>query len=119
MQFKFKLQNPDASKRLEESEKVKQRYPERIPLIIEKDPTSKIKEIDRTKFLVPNDITVADLMLIIRKKLELEKEASMFMLVNGKTSVTGQEGLKDVYEKYKDKTDGYLYIAYTSELTWG
>lgn len=119
MQFKFKLQNPDAHKRLEESEKVKQRYPERIPIIIEKDPTSKIKEIDRTKFLVPNDITIADLMLIIRKKLELQKEASMFMLVNGKTSVTGQQGIKEVYENYKDKEDGYLYIAYTSELTWG
>ena len=55
MQFKFKLQNPDVTKRKQESEKVREKYPERIPIIIEKDPNSKIKDLDKTKFLVPND----------------------------------------------------------------
>jgi hypothetical protein len=26
--------------------------------------------------------------------------------------------LSDVYEKYKDPEDGFLYIAYTNELPW-
>lgn len=119
MQFKFKLQNPDTNKRAEESEKVRQKYPDRIPIIIEKDPSSQIREIDKTKFLVPNDLTVGHLLFIIRKRLELSKEASLFMLVNGKTSVTGEIGLQEVYQKHKDPEDGYLYIVYTSELTWG
>ena len=119
MNFKFKKDNPDTKKRKEESEKVKQKYPDRIPIIIEKDPNCKIKEIDKTKFLVPNDLTVQHLMFIIRKRLELSKEASLFMLVNGKQSVTGETGLLEIYEKLKDPEDGYLYIVYTSELTWG
>ncbi len=119
MQFKFKLQNPDSIKRRDECEKVLKKYPDRIPIIIEKDSSSQIKEIDKTKFLVPNDLTVQHLIFIIRKRLELSKEASLFMLVNGKTSVTGETGLQEIYEKHKDKEDGYLYIVYTSELTWG
>lgn len=119
MQFKFKQQNPEPSKRKEECEKVLKKYPDRIPIIIEKDPKNQIKEIDKTKFLVPNDLSVQQLIFIIRKRLELSKESSLFILVNGKTSVTGETGLKEIYELHKDKEDGYLYIVYTSELTWG
>jgi len=119
MQFKFKLQNPDPKKRLEESEKVKEKYPDRIPIIIEKDPNSQIKEIDRNKFLVPNDLTAQHLIFIINKRLELTKEQTIFMLVDGKTSIAGETPLTEIYEKYKDKEDGYLYVVYTSQLAWG
>lgn len=119
MQFKFKEQNPNTQKRKEECEKVLKKYPDRIPIVIEKDPKTQIKEIDRTKFLVPNDLTIQHLIYIIRKKLDLSKDTSLFMLVNGNKSVTGEAGLQETYEKYKDREDGYLYILYTSELTWG
>ena len=29
------------------------------------------------------------------------------------------DNFKDIYEKYKDKKDGFLYIAYGQELVWG
>ena len=119
MQFKFKLQNPNSKKRFEESQKVREKYPDRIPIIIEKDPNSQIKEIDRTKFLVPNDLTAQHLIFIIRKRLELSKEEAIFMLVDGKTSIAGETALQEIYEKFKDKQDGYLYIVYTSQLIWG
>lgn len=119
MQFKFKLQNKDANKRKEECEKVREKYPDRIPIIIEKDPSSQVKEIDRTKFLVPNDLTAQHLIFIIRKRLELSKEETIFMLVDGKSTIAGETALQDIYDKYKDKEDGYLYIVYTSQLAWG
>eukprot|EP00340_Litonotus_pictus_P006292 CAMPEP_0170517642 /NCGR_PEP_ID=MMETSP0209-20121228/3559_1 /TAXON_ID=665100 ORGANISM="Litonotus pictus, Strain P1" /NCGR_SAMPLE_ID=MMETSP0209 /ASSEMBLY_ACC=CAM_ASM_000301 /LENGTH=124 /DNA_ID=CAMNT_0010802937 /DNA_START=1 /DNA_END=376 /DNA_ORIENTATION=- len=115
----FSLQNPDSKKRKEESDKVREKYPDRIPIIIEKDPNSQIKEIDRTKFLVPNDLTAQHLIFIIRKRLELGKEETIFMLVDGKSSIAGETALQDIYDKYKDKEDGYLYIVYTSQLAWG
>ena len=51
--------------------------------------------------------------------IEIKQEEAFFLLVNGKTSLTGDSNLIDIYEKYADKEDGFLYIAYASELTWG
>ena len=41
------------------------------------------------------------------------------MLVNGKKQMTGDEALSEIYAKEKDPDDGFLYIFYASELTWG
>lgn len=119
MQFKYKEKNPNPQIRKEKCENILKKHPDRIPIIIEKDPKAQIKDIDCSKFLVPKNLTVQELIYLIRKKLDLSKQASLFMLVNGNKSVTGEAGLQETYEKYKDKDDGYLYIIYTSELTWG
>lgn len=119
MNFKFKEQNPDVSKRRAESQKIKEKYPDRIPIICEKDPKSKMKEVDKTKYLVPMDLTVSQFSFIIRKRLELSKEAALFLLVAGKHSITGDSSMEEIYEKHKDKEDGFLYVVYASELTWG
>jgi GABA(A) receptor-associated protein len=118
MKFKFKELNPDLSKRQGESQKIREKYPDRIPIICEKAPNSKLKEVDKTKYLVPYDLTAANFSFIIRKRLELSKEAALFLLVAGKYSITGDTSISEIYEKHKDE-DGFLYIAYTSELTWG
>jgi len=119
MIFKFKRLNPDVQKRRIESEKIKEKYPERVPIICEKDPKSKIAEIDKNKFLVPSDITVSQFSFIIRKRLKIDKASALFLLVNGKNSITGDASLKEIYEKYKDVEDGFLYISYTGDLMWG
>ena len=119
MNFKFKEQMPDVQKRRDESNKIKQKYPDRVPIICEKDPKSKMREVDKTKYLVPVDLTVSQFNFIIRKRLELSKESALFLLVAGKHSITGDASLDEIYEKYQDKDDGFLYIVYTSELTWG
>lgn len=119
MNFKFKEQNPEVQKRKGESSKIREKYPDRIPIICEKDPKSKMKDVDKTKYLVPNDLTVSQFSFIIRKRLEMSKDAALFLLVSGKHSITGDSSMSEIYEKHKDPEDGFLYIAYTSELTWG
>jgi GABA(A) receptor-associated protein len=119
MQFKFKELNSDLAKRKAESTKIKEKYPDRIPIICEKDPKSKMKEVDKTKYLVPNDLTVSQFSFIIRKRLEIAKDSALFLLVSGKHSITGDSSISEIYEKFKDPEDGFLYIAYTAELTWG
>jgi GABA(A) receptor-associated protein len=119
MNFNFKIQNPDPVKRRQESTKIREKYPDRIPIICEKDPRSKINDVDKTKYLVPADLTVAQFYMIIRKRLELHKESALYFLVAGKHSITGDSLMSDIYEKYRDSADGFLYIAYTSELIWG
>jgi len=118
MKFKFKEQNPDLNDRQSNSSKIKEKYPDRIPIICEKDPNSKIKSVDKNKYLVPSNFTVSQFNIIIRKRLELNKESALFLLVSGKHSITGDSSINEVYERYKDE-DGFLYVTYTSELSWG
>ena len=118
MEFRFKSDNPDFSERQKECDKIKKQFPEKIPIICEKDPKSNIRDIDKTKYLVPADLTVSNFNLMIRKRIEIPQEAAFYLLANGKSSITGDRLLSDVYEEYKDE-DGFLYIAYASELTWG
>ena len=119
MEFKFKKENPDPSERRKECDKIRNQFPEKIPIICEKDPKSNIRDIDKTKYLVPADLTVSNFNLMIRKRIEIPQEAAFYLLANGKASITGDRLLSDVYEEYRDPEDGFLYIAYASELTWG
>ena len=119
MEFKFKKDNPNTAARLAESSKIKEKYPDRIPIICEKTKDSTLKEIDKTKYLVPKDLTLSQFSYIVNKKLDLEKTAALFLLINGTNSVTGDTTVAQIYEEHKDKEDGFLYIAYTSEPAWG
>ena len=119
MEFRFKKDNPDTEQRRKECDKIRNQFSEKIPIICEKDPKSNIRDIDKTKYLVPADLTVSQFNMMIRKRIEIQQEAAFYLLVNGKTSITGDSLLSEIYDKNKDPEDGFLYIAYASELTWG
>ena len=89
--------------RKQEAEKIRVKYPERIPVndlllffffkhfslmfyfnqvVVERVPKSQIPDIDKRKFLVPNDITIAQFMWIIRKRIQLAPEKAIFLFVN-------------------------------------
>lgn len=51
-------------------------------VIVERVPTSSIAAIDKRKFLVPSDITVAQFTWIIRKRIQLPAEKAIFLFVN-------------------------------------
>ena len=105
--------------RIEEFNKISKNNPDKIPIICEKASKSKIKKIDKTKYLVSGDLTVAQFTSLIRKKLNLEQEKALFLLVKARNALTGNDTMSDVYRKYKDEEDGFLYIVYASELVWG
>lgn len=67
--------------RLQESSKIRTKYPDRIPVVVEKAPKSQIQDIDKRKFLVPNDISVAQFMWIIRRRIQLPAEKAIFLFV--------------------------------------
>ena len=92
--------------------------PGKIPIICEKAPNSKLKSIEKTRYLVSGDLTASQFMSLIRKKTDLQKEHALFLLVKGKKAIAGLETMNAIYKKYKDE-DGFLYINYTSEMIWG
>ena len=49
MEFRFKQENRDVEQRRQNCEKIRKQFPDKIPIICEKDPKSKIRDIDKTK----------------------------------------------------------------------
>ena len=80
MEFKFKKDNPEAEKRKTECAKIRAQFPDKIPIICEKDPKSNMAEIDKTKYLVPVDLTVSQFSFMIRKRIQLSKEAAFYFI---------------------------------------
>lgn len=91
--------------------------PDQLPVIAEKVSDSQIVVIDKRKFLVPSDITVAQFMWIIRKRIQLPSEKAIFLFVD-KTVPQSSLTMGQLYEKEKDE-DGFLYVAYSGENTFG
>ena len=107
------------SKRLNEANRVLDKYPDRIPIIVEKDgqTTNNLPTIDRTKFLVPNDLTVGQFVYVIRKRIKLAPEKAIFVMVNGKLPQTSML-ISHIYNENKNE-DNFLYLTYSSENTFG
>ena len=68
MDYEFKKQN-DFNKRLAESTNIKQKYVDRIPIIVEKYKNTTLPNIDKCKYLVPRDMNLGQFIYIIRKEL--------------------------------------------------
>jgi len=116
MKWAFKEEH-SLDSRTTESSKIRAKYPDRIPVVVEKAPRSTIQDIDKRKFLVPSDLTVAQFMYIIRKRIQLPPEKAMFLFVNKVLPATSAT-MGAIYEEHKDE-DGFLYIAYSGENTFG
>jgi GABA(A) receptor-associated protein len=105
-------------RRIEESTRVLRKYPDRVPVICEKNNKQiGLPNIDKNKYLVPLDITVGQFMYVIRKRLHLKPEEALFLLVNGFIPSSTQF-ICEIYYRYKD-ADGFLYIVYSKENTFG
>jgi len=103
--------------RTAEANKIKSKYPDRVPVIVEKVPNSQIEQIDKRKYLVPNDITIAQFMWIIRKRIDMAPEKALFLFIN-KVVPSSSMTMGDIYLNHKD-VDGFLYIQYSGENTFG
>ncbi|KAL4826783.1 hypothetical protein H8958_010013, partial [Nasalis larvatus] len=116
MKWMFK-EDHSLEHRCVESAKIRAKYPDRIPVIVEKVSGSQIVNIDKRKYLVPSDITVAQFMWIIRKRIQLPSEKVIFLFVD-KAVPRSSLTMGQLYQKEKDE-DGFLYVAYSGENTFG
>ncbi len=67
---------------------------------------------------MPKDLTAHQFSYIVRKRLKLPKDQSLWLFVNGKQAIKGDTLMSQVYEKMKDP-DGFLYIVYSGENVYG
>jgi len=116
MSSKFKVENP-LDKRKAEAARIKEKYPDRIPVIVEKAEKSDIPDIDKKKYLVPSDLTVGQFVYVIRKRIKLSPEKAIFIFVRNVLPPTSAL-MSSIYEDHRDE-DGFLYITYSGENTFG
>ena len=105
--------------RILESQRILAKYPDRIPIICERSTSTSndCPNIDKNKFLVPNDFTLGQFIFIIRKRMHLPPEKAIFLFINS-NFYNSAVLLSNIYETDKDD-DGFLYITYAFENTFG
>ena len=112
----FKDQFP-AKKRAEEAIRIKKKHPDRIPVIVEKDKGSNIKDLDKKKYLVPTDLTIGQFVYVIRKRIKLEPEQAIYLFINNNLPPTS----KLMSQIYKENAEscGFLFCTYAGENAFG
>ncbi|KAK9202499.1 hypothetical protein WN944_017710 [Citrus x changshan-huyou] len=145
----FKIEH-EFEKRRAEAERIREKYPDRIPVIVEKAERSDIPTIDKKNshydpddhqyillcllravcdlvlicqlpflviYLVPADLTVGQFVYVIRKRIKLSAEKAIFIFVDNVLPPTGAI-MSTIYDEKKDE-DGFLYVTYSGENTFG
>tara|TARA_B100000424_G_C22581968_1_gene327100 strand:+ start:143 stop:523 length:381 start_codon:yes stop_codon:yes gene_type:complete len=105
--------------RKNECDRIRAKYPDRIPVIVERSMFSKeLNEIDKKKFLIPADLTVGQFVYVIRRRITLSSDKALFIFINDDLMPSSSELLSVIWKNYKEK-DGYLYVKYSGENTFG
>ncbi|CAD8121153.1 unnamed protein product [Paramecium sonneborni] len=120
---KVKTQNYKESHTLEERKKRVQeqlaKYPEMIPIIVEKIPGCKLPQLQKVKFLVNSTFSFNEFKNTIKKKLQLDEKTSTLFMYCGKSLMNEHDKLRNIYDQYKDPEDGFLYLQYADAETFG
>jgi GABA(A) receptor-associated protein len=99
-----------------QSYNIKRRYPFKIPVICYTIDNYAPK-LNRYKFLLDLDMTLINFMYFIRKMIKLDDTISIYLLINNNLCPSS-ELFTSLYNKYKED-DGFLYITYACESTFG
>jgi len=111
MDFK---KNNSLEKRKELSANILQKYPDKIPIIIEPYKGITIK---KEKFIVNKVTEFAYFQIILRKFLNVKDDQAIFLFVNN-CLIPGTETLGSIYQRHHSE-DGFLYCVVSIESTFG
>ncbi|EEQ99266.1 autophagy 8i, putative [Perkinsus marinus ATCC 50983] len=112
-------------KRRSESRKILHKYPERIPVIVERHERSELPEIEKQKFLVPGNMLCGEFKYIVHKSIfrpdvEAQSEENgqdvpikhsfnetIYIFVWKNIVPKTGDTMNGLYDKFKDE-DGFL-----------
>jgi len=123
MNWQYKHEHSLEQRRFE-SERIRRRYPDRIPVIVEPLSSSSSHELTLTrlendKFLVPSELSFGQFAYNIRRRLRLRSEHALFFYIGsyGKQPLFNST-MELLYHQNKD-IDGFLYLCYAEEKVFG
>lgn len=104
--------------RKKEFENIQLKYPDKIPIILERLNDS-VTRLSKYKFLVPSETTMSQFLFLVRSRMkQLHPEQALFFFVNNHTIPQMSSMLSQIYSSEKH-SDGFLYIGYSGENTFG
>lgn len=103
-------------RRMRESSDIVLKYPDRVPVIVETEKKSSLN-LDKSKYLVPKDLTVGQFLFVLRRRMILPPEKALFIYCNKVIPPTCML-MGNMYDLYKEQC-GFLYIVVTGENTFG
>jgi GABA(A) receptor-associated protein len=116
MSISFKQQY-SFEKRFLEAGRILKLYPDRVPIVCEKNKKQELPTINKKKYLVPHEITISQFIHVIRKRLSLRPELSILVSIEGFVPASTMT-IGELYNEHKHP-DGFLYIEYFQENTFG
>ena len=104
--------------RLKESNRIVEKYPDKVPIICEKyDKDKSLYKIDKNKFLAGGDLTMGQFIYVIRKRIKMKSTEGLYLFIDN-TIPPNTQLLSDLYKKHKNE-DGFLYVKFSLENTFG
>ena len=113
--------NHEAEARKRVAQSMRDRYDQRIPVIVEyaHDLPHDYRKLIKQKFLVPGSVQFGHFIRVIKNTLKVKPETAIFLLVDSKVMVKITDTFEDLYDKYKCNDDLFLYLALGLESTFG
>jgi GABA(A) receptor-associated protein len=101
IEFKYKTTTP-LKDRKKKAEEIIKKYPDKVPIILERAPNSDINIITSEKYVIPGCFDGNQLLYSLQYKLPKNSNQSLFLLIEGKITFDLKTKLIDLYNKYKN-----------------
>lgn len=115
MSFVFKTEHSESERRVEAT-RILTKYPDRIPVIAEVI-DKHLPVLEKKKYLVPAELTLAQFVFVLRKRIELKQDQALFIFCGSKIPPSTTT-MSHLYLESKDP-DGFLYLMVTGENAFG
>ena len=69
--------------------------------------------------MILKSFTTNKFITLIRQSIKIPENDDLFLSEKGKYNIIGETTIDEVYKKYKDKDDNFLYIMYSTEVVYG
>jgi hypothetical protein len=105
--------------RLQQAQKFKERFPNNVPLVIQRDERSTLPpDLHNKLFLAPLTLTASQFIVLIRRQTKLPKTHAMVLFAESKRLVTSDITISELYDKFSAQ-DGFLYLLCTDHPAFG
>lgn len=98
--------------------RLESKHPTHVPSVLERGDLD-VPYLGREKFLLSKELTGAQLVQVVRKRLRVESSDALFLLAAGKRLVTPTVTVRELHAAHADPEDGFLYVTYTKERAFG
>ena len=113
------LKSKPLKERQDITNEIKTKFPDSLPVIIYRSSNQKnLPDIPKIRFIIPRDYQYSHIIGIVRKRVTLDSATAIFLFVGDGHIPSATSSIANVYEEHKSD-DGFLYITYNGENTFG